>query len=377
MQARNRGRSGSSFDAAPTSSLQAADSAIFGAIADAEKRKIATPVSIFQIWPDPSQPRRTVPSVIREQWDGAPSTAGKMLALWFDLAQEEKGATISASAYIEAEAEDQGERGEIGPLERSLIDMLQLAGSIYRDGLTNPITGLKDSQGNYHIETGERRWLAYHFLYAYTESDAKWERILFAPVTEVNVWRQATENTARSALNAISRARQLAILLMDMLGPDNFKSRDEMIEATGSEQFYYAQVSDGEKFRIPRGSSERLLAAMGLKNPVQLRNYRALLRLPAELWKQADDESWDEGHIRLMIDADTVPIVTVSEVSQPEIIATSPITPPPSTTPTRDTMKATTKFIERSVKRAKQDPSVRDNLIKVFEQAIADLRQLP
>ena len=115
-------------------------------------------------------------------------------------------------------------------------------------------------------------------------------------MTRVDVWRQASENNARDNLNAISRARQLSLLLMDLHGWHNFSQFD----ACDSEQAFYAQVADGAAWRIPRGQGERLLNAMGLSDASQLRQYRALLRLPGELWRKGDDEDLSEGELRKM-----------------------------------------------------------------------------
>ena len=73
---------------------------------------------------------------------------------------------------------------------------------------------------------------------------------------------------------------------------------DEIIESGGSERDYYAQVADGNEFRVPRGEGERLLNAMGLKNPTQIRQYRQLLRLPDDVWQDADDKNLTEGEVR-------------------------------------------------------------------------------
>jgi ParB-like chromosome segregation protein Spo0J len=179
-----------------------------------------------------------------------------------------------------------------------LIDLADLAISIRKTGLTNPITVVRMDR-IYRLETGERRWLAYHLLNIYFP-DEDWNRIPAHLVDEISVWRQASENNARADLNAISRARQLAILLMDLLAERGYEfyTFDELIETGGTEREYYAQVADGNEFRVPRGEGERLLNAMGLKNPTQIRQYRQLLRLPDEVWQEADDKNLTEGEIR-------------------------------------------------------------------------------
>ena len=195
------------------------------------------------------------------------------------------------------------------------MKLIDLAASIRRDSLSNPVSLVRHPD-HYEIETGERRWLAYHVLYwKFGDGDKRpdgsvvnWSRIPARIVTQVDVWRQASENNARDNLNAISRARQLSLLLMDLHGSHNFTALD----ASQSEQAFYAQVADGADWRIPRGQGERLLNAMGMSDAGQLRQYRALLRLPTDLWRKGDDEDLSEGELRRMKAAlDSVTRVTV------------------------------------------------------------------
>ena len=124
-----------------------------------------------------------------------------------------------------------------GRKEAPLLRLADLAGSIRQDGLTNPITVVKT--GDTHvIETGERRWVAFHLLNAYIDGD-DYQSIPARRMPELNLWRQASENTARDALNAIARARQIALLLMDMHGwehfaaIEDFRTRTRLLRAGG------------------------------------------------------------------------------------------------------------------------------------------------
>ena len=247
---------------------------------------------------------------------------------WIIEIQLEKGRQdYDVINFLLGSATDRGERvesedGEAAPAsqpvsgkELALMKLIDLAASIRRDGLSNPIS-LVQHDDRYEIETGERRWLAYHILYwKFGDGDKRpdgsvvnWSRIPARIVKQVDVWRQASENNARDNLNAVSRARQLALLLMDLHGWQNFSKLD----ACDNEQAFYAQVADGSTWRIPRGQGERLLNAMGLSDASQLRQYRALLRLPGELWRKGDDEDLSEGELRKMRAAlDNVTRVTV------------------------------------------------------------------
>lgn len=260
-----------------------------GALAQLDRnRMLARPISIFEITPDPCQPRRAVPAKVRAwTWGtGMPNLFDQWV---FHASRETEDADVMP--YIRDMVLDCGEETHPiqadGPALAALLDLAGLAMSIRRDGLANPITVASQSDG-YLIETGERRWLAFHLLHWLT-GDTRWSKIP-ARVVTFDVWRQASENNARANLNAIGKARQFAILLMDLL-----RARGEgfaPFESFDREQDYYAQVADGEAHRIPRGQSEKLLNALGLKNPQQLRQCRALLSLESQIWTAADDANW-------------------------------------------------------------------------------------
>lgn len=297
------------------------------AAADSEFQPIEA-VSIHEIHPNSIQPRYSIPHDITDIFALHPKNMVDIFERWITEVQLEKGQKdYDIVNFLLGAETDRGERaesqdGEAPPSsqlaaskELALMKLIDLAASIRRDGLSNPIS-LVQHDGSYEIETGERRWLAYHILYwKFGDGDKRpngsvvnWSRIPARIVTQVDVWRQASENNARDNLNAISRARQLALLLMDLHGWKNFSK----FAACDNEQAFYAQVADGSAWRIPRGQGERLLNAMGLSDAGQLRQYRALLRLPAELWRKGDDEDLSEGELRKLRAAlDTVTRVTV------------------------------------------------------------------
>lgn len=205
------------FDNGGIVTSEITDAAIFGSIAEIDSGcQVAKPISIFDIYPDRSQRRRAIPSPVRSHWDGRPSTTATLFDAWFRLAVEERGQDFKIETFLLGL--DEAPRPEkIGPIDAGLIHLLEMAANIRANGLTNPITVANASNG-YHLETGERRWLAYHILNIYFEDEQeKWSRIAARVVDNFSVWRQASENNARANLNAISKARQLAILLMDVL----------------------------------------------------------------------------------------------------------------------------------------------------------------
>lgn len=283
-------------------SLEEASNEIFGITPFPNTPQIKVKlVDIDTISPDPTQPRRAIPSEIRSKWKPLEDPFEDLIALWFEYM--EPGFDLEAYLLDGDTKRSQADVDRVIDFEPDAIQsgflrLLDLASSIFREGLTNPITISRVGR-EYMIETGERRWLAYQLLNTYFEdsTDKDWSKIPARIMPERNVWRQATENNVRQNLNAISRARQLAILLMDIFGWDNFQS----IDAFDSEQDFYAQVSDGYEWRIPKDKTELLLKAMGLNNQTQLRQYRALLRIDPLLWQTADDNDLTENAIREIV----------------------------------------------------------------------------
>lgn len=278
-----------------------------GLAVDIQTKEIirAKPIDILKIQPNPMQPRRVVPSEYR----GGPLMG--QIAHWLYDVRKTTGREFPLEAMIKGEAgwrtdDDTGAPFQAAPAELPLLRLADLAASILQDGLTNPVT-VVGSRDSYIIETGERRWVAYHLLNAYIEGDS-YQAIPARRVPELNLWRQASENTARDNLNAIARARQVALLLMDIHGWDNFAP----IESFEHEQEFYAQAADSAKWRIPYGKSEQLCAACGFENASRIRQFRALLRLTREQWTAADDRDVAEFELRKWLHPQSATSVTES-----------------------------------------------------------------
>jgi len=276
-------------------------SQIFGDLAavDAATERIQQ-IGIFDVIPDAQQPRRAVPSAVRQGWDGQARSVPELLQSWLNAVEDERGMAFDLGAYLLEQETERSHEGigahTPGPVEQALLTVATLAASIRRDGLTNPIT-VAPVSGQYRLETGERRWLAYHLLHAWFDGSEgrpderkDWAKIPARRVEAVDVWRQASENNARADLNAISKARQWAVLMMDLNGRANFKP----LTAFPSERDYYAQAVD---LRVPYGKGEQLLGAMGVGSRSALARYRALLRLPDAIWTGGDDFNLPEEQL--------------------------------------------------------------------------------
>lgn len=301
---RRGGRDVNIFDNGGVLTSEMTDSAIFGNIAEVDAgRQVAKPISIFDIYPDPLQPRRAIPSPVRAYWDGRPSTTPALFNSWYNLAVEERGEEFKIEPYLLA-LDEVTRPEQMGPIDTAFISILEMAANIRSNGLTNPITVANSGTG-YRLETGERRWLAYHVLNTYFEDEQeKWGRIPARVVENFSVWRQASENNARANLNAISKARQLAILIMDLCQKhhgDNFRTYEQVTNQGDSDRAFYAQVADGDAYPTPKGTGELVMTAGGFKTSSQMREHRALLKLPDEVWRIADDLNWTQGRIRQLV----------------------------------------------------------------------------
>lgn len=260
-----------------------------------------------KVMPDPVQARRVMPSHLRRKWIQNPGSVVEVLNEWLTQADTEAErlgrSAIDVASLLARDPEntntylDDDEPADMGPVEASFRAMVQLAASIRHHGLANPVTVVAQG-GAYQLETGERRLLAYNLLHSLPQevSEATFEAIPARVVESKSLWRQAAENGARQDLNAISVARQLALLLMDVyqdkhtfLPPDIMPDRD-----------WYAQVHDSKQFPVPYGRAAELAAAIGLKSGNQIRQYRQLLDLPQSVWLMADNFDWTEYKIRKM-----------------------------------------------------------------------------
>jgi hypothetical protein len=282
------------------------DSELFGEIAKVDDAKIVThAIPIEQIYPNTIQPRRVLPPVIRALWDGEPQSLGTVFTQWEQYINQERQERGNAEQFnvervlLTQEETDLENASQValGPLEETFLEIINLAASIHRDGLMHPISTVHvRADKMYIIETGERRWLAFQLLASMFPKEHQWKRIPARTVNHISVWRQAAENSARQNLNGIGKARQFALLMMDLLQadgtvafqpPNNFEH----------EKDFYAQVAGGADYRIPRGKGEMLLAAMGLKHGRDLKQLRAILRLPRETWDVADYLNWTVGKL--------------------------------------------------------------------------------
>lgn len=303
--------------------LQTVTDEIYGAseIPDSG-RVVARPTPINTIWADVKQPRRAIPISIRMHWDGNPAGLIALFKQWHQVAEDAAGVPIDIEALLNKGtlSDDEGnliDTDKLPSIAQGFVELIALAIDIKAIDLTNPIS-IVESDGRLLIETGERRWLAHHLLHIYLKDD-KWSKIrAFKNDGRNFILRQASENTKRRDLNAISMARQLGLLIIDVRQRDGviYQEYDDIVTAGMCERRYYAQVWDGLRHSV-KGHAEQIQDAMGNLSTETMSRYRALLRLTEDepindaIWIKADVENWSERALR---EIPTLPMGKVAEV---------------------------------------------------------------
>lgn len=241
-------------------------------------------VEITGIDPDPLQPRTVIPGSIRGDWIPNGEEMQNFIQHWINESR------LDVPELFQLDDDDEMPEGE-GPVQTALLRVISLAKSIRRDGLTNPITVTGNRPAL--IETGERRWVAYHLLHFLYPDDGYYEKIPARQMPDRSLLRQATENSARADLNAIAKARQYALLIMYYAGEDLFRPLADFEH----EQGFYAQAAS---HRVPYGRADDICNAMGLKIR-QVRYLSQLLKLSYEAWQMADEYDVPEAILRPVI----------------------------------------------------------------------------
>jgi hypothetical protein len=279
------------FDDSPLTPAEA-DEALYGTVEINGKssRVIIYPTDITNFRADVTQPRRTVPPSLRGGWDGTSEKVSMLLSAWNNLANQESNQWIKPADYFSGEMDTIEYDEKEHPITANFMDLLKLGRSIQQQGLKHPIQA---SEIDGAIESGERRWLAYHLLGMYGKNPDEWQKIPAVRTPELDVWAQAATNGAQRDLNKIESARQLALLIMDMYKDEfEFKTYSEIINDGGSDRDFYAQVIEGNTFPVKRGRTKDILAVTGWSGRANVQQYRDLLNLDSETWAIADEENW-------------------------------------------------------------------------------------
>lgn len=255
-------------------------------------------IVLDRIRPDPAQPRRVLPEVIRTEFLSGHISARQALERWEALVADEATRlgrprpdwkTLLDRTPDDRDVEDTSvdPPGQPGPEEDLLRSIVATAATIRHGGQVSPITVVEMDGGSYYrIETGERRYWAHHWLNNWLADG--FDQIQCIVVDNGSPWRQAAENTSREGLSALALARQTATLLLDLHG-----IRPDYSGPIPND--WYRQALD---YRVPRGEGEALRAALGGIERAQFSRIQALLRLPDPVWELADRFRLEEKRLR-------------------------------------------------------------------------------
>lgn len=254
-------------------------------------------IVLDRIRPDPAQPRRVLPEVIRRDFLAGLINARQALERW-EAQVAEEAARLGRPrpdwrALLDRAPDDRGEDisvdapGQPGPEEDALRAIVATAATIRHGGQVSPITVSEVDSGSYYrIETGERRYWAHHWLNTWLGDG--YDQIQCIVVPQASPWRQAAENTSREELSAMALARQLATLLLDLYG-----IRPDQDGPVANE--WYRQALN---YRVPRGEGAALRAALGGIERAQFSRIQNLLRLSDAVWELADRHRLEEKRLR-------------------------------------------------------------------------------
>lgn len=243
-------------------------------------------LSIRQVRPDPFQARRVLPHAVRIGFVSGQLDPPGALAAWQALADDD-----------EREAD----------LLHDLV--INLATSIREQELVNPITVCIDGQGNYVLETGERRWWAHWWLVS-IENEATFGQIRARVVPAASPARQAAENLQDSPLTAVQEACQVARLMLHLTGRDTdhvvaiLAGKREGGDGYDSDLVGYApyRVAWHLKRREVYGKWPEISRIMG-RSTRQLQRRLAILELVDEALNLADRAGLTEGQLRKLVEA--------------------------------------------------------------------------
>lgn len=175
---------------------------------------LVTP-KLDQLVPDPNQPRHVVPDDLRERLLAGDPPGEVLWEAWRRCLGEELYGTMRSHDLSPAEA--LAKRREEGPLDLALQltleGLVELADSIVRHGLRQPINVYDMGGGKYRVAEGERRWWAHVYLYTvrlHYEAETILARVQPLPDGDLEVLaRQHAENAYRADLSAVARARAI------------------------------------------------------------------------------------------------------------------------------------------------------------------------
>lgn len=224
-----------------------------------------------QMLPDRFQPRRLLPTPLRQPFFAGQINCYQAAKQWLQMARNDPG--------IQAEVDR----------------LLAMGGSFNEHGQIKPITGLwvEGAGGSYvfQIETGERRFWAACLQYA--QKGGREEPLLRVEVVKHPTrTRQVLENRHAEPPSAVGQACEIASLILS-------EQKIEPQAATSDEFAFFRKVHEK---RMPAGLWDRLMPIMQLTRP-RMEQLLNILKLPSPLLDLADRHRLPERVLREVINA--------------------------------------------------------------------------
>ncbi|HMN12944.1 MAG TPA: hypothetical protein PKD55_11525, partial [Bellilinea sp.] len=209
-----------------------------------------------KMMPDRYQPRRILPSELREEFYRGYTSCYDTARKWIELSRKDKG------------------------MAEEIERLIQMGETLDEHGQIKPITGswkmTESGEYLFIIETGERRFWAACLKYVKNKEKVE-PRLRIEEVKNPTRQRQVLENRHAEPPSAVEQACEVASLILAEQGiqPDATKKDD---------YDYFRQAREG---RMPVGLWDKLIPIMQLTRPrmVQLLN---ILQLPSHLLDMAD-----------------------------------------------------------------------------------------
>ena len=224
-----------------------------------------------QMIPDRFQPRRLLPTVLRQPFYSGQIDCYQAARQWLQMARSNDG------------------------IKEEVDRLLSMGGSFSEHGQIKPITGswVETSDGNYifQIETGERRfWAACLQVVAQGTKEEPLLRV--EVVTTPTRMRQVLENRHAEPPSAVGQACEVASLILAELGI--------LPQSSETDEFEYFRQARAQ--RMPPGLWDKITPIMKLTRPrmVQLLD---ILNLPTPLLDLADRHRLPERVLREVLDA--------------------------------------------------------------------------
>jgi hypothetical protein len=256
-------------------------------------------VKLRELWIAVTQPRKIVPVHVQLKWNGDPEGMGALLGRWDTAVQRalKPGERLHWRTVLNDLDVIDVKREEAEPVVTSFLSVLDLAINIRDHGLNMPVTYSKLPDGRNLLHTGGRRTLAYHMLMLGLDFE-KYGAIP-ALEREYSAFTQAAENNQRESMNAISQARAVANMLMEMhAGEIDLRPYEELVGDDGCDRPYYAQMAG---VSVKHGRLEEIMSALNTSNRARVSHYRKLLELANEAWMLADERNLSEGYLRQVV----------------------------------------------------------------------------